>query len=133
MAEGFDPSEAPTARGRRNPQIAEALLADDDNLAGAGESTDQAYFGLIPGDMVMAKVTFAADTQVGDAWYTYGVQTRVLDNETEEAAFERVAETVNGRVLHLADDFVERLATAIEGQQEQARETARTNRIVPRQ
>ena len=132
MTEGFDPSNAPTARGRRDPRIEAAMLEDDDPMAGAGEPADTEFFGLAPGDTVMAKVTFSANTDVGEAWYTYGTQTRVLENESEEDTFNRVAEVVNTRVLSLADDLVTRMSEALEARQQEERERARTNRIVPR-
>lgn len=109
------------------------MLADDDPMAGAGEAADTEFFGLAPGDTVMAKVTFSANTDVGEAWYTYGTQTRVLDTESEEDTFNRVAEVVNTRVLALADDLIIRMAEALENQQREAVERARTHRIVPRQ
>jgi hypothetical protein len=125
MSEGFNPSNIPTARGRRDPQIQAALLEDDDPMADANEPSDVSYYGLVPGDTVMAKTTFASNTRYGDVWHTYGAQSRVLDGEPEENAFARVAEVVNTRVLDLAGDFVDR----IEERAQAAQEEARTNRI----
>ena len=106
MAEGFDPSDAPVTRGRRDPELAMALT-DPDLLqdAGEGDSADQTYIGLATGDIVMAKVTHAfTRNDGGDSWFSYGVQTRVLDGEVEEDTYMRAATIVNERVLDMADD-----------------------------
>lgn len=110
MAEGFDPTTAPVARGRRDPELEIALQAEQD-LDDAGEGAEQDLLGLLPGDGVIAKVTLAVQTPMGDGWYTYGIQTRVADGESEEDTFIRTMEVVNGRVLHLAQDGFDKIAT----------------------
>ena len=121
MTEGFDPSEAPTRRGRRDPQLAAAMLEDDDQLAGAGEAADQSFIGLAAGDTVMGKVTFAAKTPLGDAWYTYGAQSQVLQGETSDDAYARVGHVITEGVMDLASDFESTLNEQIEAQREEMR------------
>ena len=130
MAEGFDPSDAPTTRGRRRPEIAEAMLQDDNQLADAGQdASDMRYVGLAPGDTVVAKVSWSADTATGEAWYTFGATSTVLENETADGAAERLAEVVNTNALALADDFAVRQGEAIESMAERQREEMRGHRI----
>ena len=103
--EGFD--DAPVARGRRDPELAHALEAEYDS--DAGEDSEVDIVGLLPGDGIIAKVTLAGQTPVGDAWFTYGVQSRVSDQESEEGAFNRVMDVVNTRVIDLANDAIARV------------------------
>lgn len=122
MPEGFDPSDAPVRRGRRDPELAMQLEAE--NQLGdpdGGDTDEQAFIGLAPGDIVMAKVTHAfTRNDGGDSWFSYGVQSRVLDHETEEDTYLRVATVANQRVLDLADDSEERIADMIEAHRSQA-------------
>ena len=116
MTEGFiHPQDAPTRRGRRDPELAQRLESEliqpglDDPAS--GDSSEQAFIGLAPGDIVMAKVTHAVTrNDGGDSWFSYGVQARVLENETEEDTFIRVATIANERVLDMADDADQRIA-----------------------
>ena len=107
MAEGFDPSDAPVARGRRDPELAHALEAE--GFEDAGQDVEVDIVGLLPGDGIIAKVTLAGQTPLGDAWFTYGVQSRVADSESEEDAFVRVMDVVNTRVMNLGQDAIERI------------------------
>lgn len=118
MAEGFDPADAPVARGRRDPNL-QIALQNDAMLVDAGESEpEQTFIGLATGDVVMAKVTHAVTrTDGGDSWYSYGVQTHILDGENEEDAYMRVATIVNERVLDLGDDADNRIAELMAAQQ----------------
>jgi len=117
MAEGFDPSDAPVSRGRRDPQIQMALEAED-HLGDASEGNrEMTFIGLAPGDVVAAKVTHAfTRNDGGDSWFSYGVQSRILDGENEEDAFVRVATVANERVLDLADDAEQRIGELVEAQ-----------------
>lgn len=123
MPEGFDPSDAPVARGRRDPELMRALEQEDLlGDAGEGENAAQTFIGLAPGDVVMAKVTHAVTRRDGgDSWFSYGVQSRVLDHETEEDAYMRVASVVNTRVLDLGDDAEQRIDEIIAANNERAR------------
>jgi hypothetical protein len=116
MAEGFDDSVAPVARGRRDPELAFALEAEN-GLGDAGEDNEVEVIGLLPGDGIIAKVTISHKTDVGDGWFTYGVQTRVHETENEEEAFMRVADVVNTRVIDLASDMLDRITSAQPAQQ----------------
>jgi len=107
MPEGFDHSEPPVARGRRSPELALELEAEQ--MRDAGEDPEVDIVGLYPGDSILAKVTLAGQTPIGDGWFTYGVQSRVDPNESELEAFSRVMDVVNTRVMDLADDAIERL------------------------
>jgi hypothetical protein len=109
MAEGFN-DDAPVARGRRDPELEIALQAEQD-LNDAGEDTEQDIVGLLPGDGIIAKVTLAVQTPMGDGWYTYGIQTRVADGESEEDTFIRTMDVVNNRVLNLAQDGFNKIET----------------------
>jgi hypothetical protein len=127
MTEGFDP-DAQARRGRRNPELAAAMLADDDPSADAGMPSDQAYIGLSAGDTVFGKVTFASRTDLGDSWYTYGSQSQVLAGETAETAYERISAVITDGVMALAADFESNLNDALA----QARDEARHRRIPQR-
>lgn len=126
--EGFDPSDPPVARGRRNSELAARLLEEDDTFADAGSSGEANDYVLLPGDTLMAKVTLTGSTELGEAWFTFGAQTRLLDGESEEDAFTRLASVTNTRVLDLAADASERVTALIAEQ----REEQRHRRIVPR-
>lgn len=121
MPEGFDPAEAPVRRGRKDPQLALALEADN-HLDDAGDTSEQSYIGLLPGDIVAAKVTHTFTRDDGqDSWFSYGVQSRVMQGETEEDTFVRVASIANERVLDLADDAENRIQLLAQAQQQQRR------------
>ena len=118
-SEGFDPSNAAVARGRRDPELAHALEVE--NLEDAGQDGEIDVVGLLPGDGIIAKVTLAGQTPIGDAWYTYGVQSRVADGEDEEDAFMRVMDVVNTRVMQLGQDSIDRLEAVAEEKANQPR------------
>ncbi|HWO52050.1 MAG TPA: hypothetical protein VNN23_10670 [Ornithinibacter sp.] len=70
-------------------------LADDET---EGASDPEEYV-LLDGDVLMSKVTIATSTVLGDAWITYGVQTRVMQGESEEHAFTRLASITTNRAI----------------------------------
>lgn len=113
MAEGFDENTAPVARGRRDPELAMMLQAESDLNNDQG-GYDETFIGLAPGDTIMAKVTIAAQSPLGDAWYTYASQTHIQMGETEEDGYMRLAEVVNGRVLDLASDSIDRINEVVQ-------------------
>jgi hypothetical protein len=128
--------DAPTTRGRRRPEIAEAMLTDnaaDTETADYGDdaSNEQTYVGLAEGDTVVAKVAFNGQTDLGEAWFTLGATTRVLEGESTDAAVVRLRDVVNTEVIELGSDLIERVDELRAAQIEAARTT--TNRITPQQ
>lgn len=124
-----NPQAAPVARGRRDPELRSQLEAetDSDQLLEPGDA-DQAFYGLVPGDAVVAKVSIAGQTAMGEAWFTYGGTTHLLEGESEEEAFLRLADVVNTRVIDLARDAT----TRVNGLVEEQRAELRSSRIQPR-
>lgn len=119
--EGHDETvEAPVRRGRRDPQL--QTMLDGEDLTQDHADQDMTEYGLVAGDIILAKVTLAGPTELGDGWYTYGVQSRLVDGETEEQAFERVASITNGRVIDLAEDAFNRVHDLVEEQREATRQ-----------
>jgi hypothetical protein len=115
---GFDEDLVP--RGRRSPELTTMLDADglgDDATEGQGDTSE---YALIEGDVVMAKITQATVTALGDAWITYGAQTRVLNGETEEEAFARLGNVTTARVLDLTAEHEARVADEVEARQRAA-------------
>lgn len=132
MAEGFDPGEAPTRRGRKDPELQRALLVPDP-LEDSGEDHDESgavvYEGLSQGAMIISKLTqeFVVGTEGDRAWSTYGAVDHILPGEDTQGAFERlVGHTVDGLYTQ-----TETLREAIAQQQEARRTERRTRRIVP--
>jgi hypothetical protein len=128
--------DAPTTRGRRRPEIAEAMLTDnaaDTETADYGEdaSNEQTYVGLAEGDTVVAKVAFNGQTDLGEAWFTLGATTRVLEGESTDAAVVRLRDVVNTEVIELGSDLIERVDELRAAQIAAARNT--NNRITPQQ
>lgn len=95
---GFD--EGTVARGRRSPQLQSQLDADlslQDETDGVDEPEE---YQLLDGDSLMSKITLGPEASgINDAWVTYGVQTRVVAGETEEAAFTRLATITTNRAI----------------------------------
>lgn len=89
--------------------------------------TPDTYF-VVEGDVVMAKVVHTLDIDGQESWVTYGLQTRVLEGESEEDVFVRTSSIVNTRVLDLAEDAALRVAEIAE----RRRQERRQGRIVPR-
>ncbi len=116
---GFEP-EAAIPRGRRTPELQSMLdaagMADDETEGQA----DTSEYALIEGDVIMAKITQATVTGLGDAWVTYGAQTRVLQGETEEGAFARLGSVTTARVLDLIEEHETRVAEEIEARRQAA-------------
>jgi hypothetical protein len=127
--EGFNPDEVPVRRGRRDPQLAAAMLDDDDQLADAGTPNDQTYIGLSAGDTVFGKITRAGRNTAGEVWTTFGAQAQVLEGETFPDTFARVAEVIVDGVSALEANNNEAQAAQLADQ----REEARTRRIPQRQ
>ena len=101
--EGFDPSNPPARRGRRDQNIANAMIADQPAPQFVeGDPDNGEVQMLLHGDTVMAKVTHTVPFDGKDSWFTYGVQTHIQAGESEEDAFIRVATVVNQRVLDMA-------------------------------
>jgi hypothetical protein len=128
--------DAPTTRGRRRPEIAEAMLTDnaaDTETADYGDdaSNEQTYVGLAEGDTVVAKVAFNGQTDLGEAWFTLGATTRVLEGESTDAAVVRLRDVVNTEVIELGSDLIERVDELRAAQIAAARNT--NNRITPQQ
>lgn len=94
--EGFNENEAPTRRGRRDPELALRMEQElgDAGAEGSGE------LGLAIGDQVLYKVTVMdPNTENGhDRWFTYGVTTSVQSDEVEAETFQRVVTLVHGRL-----------------------------------
>lgn len=110
-AEG--PNPGPARRGRRDPQIAQAIeleaaQPDEDFLSEPGDSSQDEIL-VLPGDVIAVKVVHEVNILGKDSWITFGMQTRVMDGETEPEVFERVASVVNTRVLDVAEDAYRRI------------------------
>lgn len=98
MPGGFNPEEAAT-RGRRDPELASLLDAEqlgDDETEGVHEPEE---YLLLDGDALMSKITLGPDVTGYDAWVTFGAQTRVMKGEKEEQAFDRLASLTVNRVI----------------------------------
>ncbi|HEY5787689.1 MAG TPA: hypothetical protein VIT65_23235 [Microlunatus sp.] len=126
--------ERPTTRGRRRPEIAEAMLTDDaadtdTSDYGADASNEQTYVGLAEGDTLVAKVAFNGQTDLGEAWFTLGATTRVFEGEGYEDAIDRLRDVVNGKVIELGGDLIDR----IDELRAQQLEATQDHRITPRQ
>ena len=123
--------ESHTTRGRRDPQIAEALLEGepDESLDDYGDSAaEQGYFGLVEGDTLVAKVAFSHETALGEAWSTFGSTTRQLPGETTEDAMLRLREVVIDGVAQLGGGLNDRINEI----REEAHQAQRAHRIQPR-
>lgn len=98
MPEGFDPSDAPVRRGRRDPELALQLSAGLE-AADEGHDEPQGEFGLVVGDELVFKFTAeSADPVTGkDRWVTYGMKTSIQPGEEEPDAFRRIVETTFAR------------------------------------
>lgn len=120
---GFD--EGTAARGRRNPELRSQLEAEtmlDDETEGVYEPEE---YQLLDGDALMSKITLATTTSLGDAWVTFGVQTRVMQGETEEQAFTRLATITTTRAI----DETRALEAAVHEEVQARSESLRTQRI----
>jgi hypothetical protein len=116
---GFD-EETTATRGRRRPELTTMLDAEglgDDETEGQGDSSE---YLLLEGDVIMAKITQATVTALGDAWVTYGAQTRVLPGESEESAFTRLASVTTARELELIGEHEQRVYDEVEARREEA-------------
>jgi hypothetical protein len=123
MAEGFDPSDAPVRRGRRDPRLALELEA---GLNDTGEQHDESgEDGWQVGDELIYKVTTEDTNPVTgkDRWSTYGMKTTIRPGETEEEAFTRIVTTTAAR-LEESIEFLNHQA-------EQAEAERRAQPIVP--
>jgi hypothetical protein len=130
MAEGFN-DENPVTRGHRDPDLQAQMDADDFDDAGQSNETDVVYVGLFPGDTVLAKVTLFAKTQLGDAWFVLGTQSRLADGESAEGAYTRVTDIITEEVMR----FGQKQLQAIEDNQDQGEPAAPSRsrgRITPR-
>lgn len=96
MPGGHDPG---AARGRRDPSLQSILDAEQLMDDETEQVSDPEEYVLLDGDAIMSKVTLATTTALGDAWITYGVQTRVMQGESEEHAFNRLATITTNRAI----------------------------------
>ena len=122
--EGFDPTrDIPTARGRRDPELAIALgLESGEEHSEALDEADGSPLAY-PGEVLGAKTTICIKVDGRDCWFTYEAKTRVQEGESEDEASGRTMYQTNVNVLQLADDMEERIA--------ERNEAKRTQRIVP--
>ena len=121
MTEG--PTQGPTARrGRRQPAITAAMEQETmlDDVADQPMGEQPMVF---PGDIIAVKVTAQIEAGGQDSWFTYGLQSHIQPDESEEEAFLRAASVVNTRVIDLAYDAEERIT--------QARQDFNSRRINP--
>jgi hypothetical protein len=125
MAEGFDPSEAPVRRGRRDPELALQLQAGLDDTNTPDEPAGE--YGLAVGDEMVYKMTLETPDPISgkDRWFTYGVKSSVLPGEVEVDAFRRVV-TLTTERLGEAIDYAD--AAAYEAEQERRRAPIVPNR-----
>jgi hypothetical protein len=122
MAEGFDPSDAPVRRGRRDPELALQLEA------GIGDAQeDEEEYALSVGDEMVYKITEEQVNPISnkDRWVTYGAKTTVRRGEDEPTAFTRLVTIVHGRMIE-ATEYADQLA-------EEAEAERRKIPIVPQQ
>ena len=108
MAE-YNNTDAPVARGRRDPELAFALEAETEPIEGELQEEYTEYIGLFEGDTIKAKTSIEGKTPAGDAWWSYGAKTTIQKNESEEGAFIRLSDVVNTRVLDHANDTLARI------------------------
>jgi hypothetical protein len=87
---------------------------------------------LYAGDRVMGKVVHTVQFDGVDSWFTYGVETRVQEGESELDAYIRVSEVCNTRSLDLAADAEEHINALRERVQHEAAIRRRDRRIVAR-
>lgn len=151
-------------RGRRDPDVAAQIAAgrqrldeapttdllparielEEPDMNDVGQFAPEDLPMLYPGDIVIAKVVHTTEIGGAESWFTYGCQSRVQPDETEEEAFSRVCAVANGRVLEMivdaeeriADEYAQRAAEAQarveESRAAAAAATSSSNRIVPR-
>lgn len=126
MPEGMQDPGAPSRRGRRRPELLndveandqdeDVMAMDDSQLTDAGEQAPEELPTLYPGDIMLAKASITIDVAGQEAWFTYGIQSRLQPHEDEEMGFMRIAATVTNRVLDLAAAAEEEVQQEIERQ-----------------
>jgi hypothetical protein len=122
--------ERHTTRGRRNPELAAAMLEEEGDQSlddyGSGPGDEVVFVGLVEGDTIVAKAAFSGDNPIGgETWTTFGATTRQLPGESTDDAVARLRDVVGTEAIELATDINGRLNEV----REQARTAARTNRI----
>lgn len=105
---------------------AEAPMAEFDT---AEEFTDAGEWNedlpmLFPGDVVLAKVVHTTVIDGLESWFTYGVQSRVQPDESEDDAFARVCTVANSRVIDLIVDANDRIEAETQRRAELAAQEA---------
>ena len=129
MPEGYDTGEAPTRRGRRDPELQRALL-EDEPLADAQDQDDTSsvvYEGLSEGATVISKFTNYRRVGNEEVWSTYGASDHVLPGEDADGAFRRLVEhTVQGAYSQTST-----MVGLIEDDQRERQQETRARRIVP--
>lgn len=128
MAEGFDPADVPVERGQRDPRLSRLMLndpsLDDDATQPSDETGATVYEGLGQGAQIVVKQTIEyATPDGGRAWSTFGATDHVLDGESGDAAFGRLAPWVIDRAFEIATETHDRIAAELEQQRELARRT----------
>lgn len=118
------PAVGPARRGRKDPDIAQRLMLDEDVelVHDAGEDQAQEVSLLDAGDLVMARYSkehkFSTDGR--EAWFGLGVVIHTRDDESVEDALFRAATFVHDGVNLM-----------IENAEEQAHEAAEARRTRP--
>lgn len=113
------PQPGPSRRGRKDPDLAQRLMLDEDTelLADAGEDQSQEVTLLDAGDLVMARFSqehkFSTDGH--EAWFGLGTVTHVREGEDIEEALFRAATFVHdgvGLMIDRAEDAAHAAAEA---------------------
>lgn len=120
----------PVTRGRRNPELALELNTRS-MMATENEQDVDEDFTLLAGDTILGKTSIQYHTTLGEAWSTFGVQTRILDGESVEEAYGRLVAATNEGVIAIADDAVDQVNAMVE-ERRAAQAASPRGRIVPR-
>lgn len=101
------PAVGPARRGRKDPDLAQRLMLDEDAelLQDAGEDQAQEVSLLDTGDLVMARYSkeHKFSTDGTEAWFGLGTVIHVRDGEEAEDALFRAASFVHDGVAILID------------------------------
>lgn len=112
------PAVGPARRGRKDPDIAQRLMLDEDAelLQDAGEDEAQEVSLLDAGDLVMARYSkeHKFSTDGSEAWFGLGTVIHVREDEEAEEALFRAATFVHDGVAILIDNAEEQAHAAAE-------------------
>lgn len=152
MPEGGGRGPGPSRRGQRKPELLQQQPEVQDELDDRGDDS-QTYDEGVPydsledaqqlageqgpddlpllytGDVVMGRASVSMQIHAQEAWFSWGVSSRIQPNESEEDAFIRIASAISMRILDLADGAEQEIGKYIERQ----REAERNRKIRPRQ